>query len=317
MASPAAAAPSGRVALAVAVAVVAVTALALLRWRRGPEAARAALAARLRERYHAAAERRAAEPAPAARAVPTPLLRPDSAALERLGLEQGASWAQVLELLTRLRREGDASARVVQLIRHGEGLHNVAERELGSHYWETVEALTDKYFDAPLNDVGRAQCAALNAHFLAARARGLPDPDAIIVSPLTRALETAKLSLAHLWGKVPVYAVEMSRERMGKNQCDRRKPVSQLRREFPEVDFDSFMENEHDVWFTPARETDEAIQRRVRLFYGWLKHAPWDHVAVVGHSSYMAATLKDLGHKYHWPANCECVSVLVSHDIAA
>jgi broad specificity phosphatase PhoE len=313
MASPAS---SGRVALAVAVAV-AVASLALVRWRRGPAEARAALEARLRERYHAAAERRAAAPARVARAVPTPLLRPDSTALERLGLEQGASWAQVLELLARMRSEGDASARVVQLIRHGEGSHNVAERELGSRYWETVEALTDKYFDAPLNEVGRAQCAALNAHVLAARARGLPDPDAIIVSPLTRALETAKLSLAHLWGKVPVYAVEMSRERMGKNQCDRRKSVSQLRREFPEVDFDLFMEGEQDEWFTPARETDEAIQRRVRLFYGWLKHAPWSHVAVVGHSSYMAATLKDLGFKDHWPANCECISVLVSHEAPA
>lgn len=208
-------------------------------------------------------------------------------------------------------RVAHPSAKTVYLVRHGEGDHNAAEREYGSEHWENVVAKSDKYFDAHLNVVGLEQCSALSTAVASAEVDGMR-VDVIIVSPLTRAIETAKYGMASAWGTVPVYAVELSRERFGKNMCDKRKSVAQLKQEFPEVNFDLFMESEEDAWFTEQRETDEQVERRVALFYEWLMHTPWTHVAVVGHSSYMAHSIKTLGAPYYWPANCELVPLVVA-----
>mmetsp|Transcript_16094 Transcript_16094/g.29428 ORF Transcript_16094/g.29428 Transcript_16094/m.29428 type:complete len:221 (+) Transcript_16094:712-1374(+) len=211
-------------------------------------------------------------------------------------------------------RTKNEKARLLYLIRHGEGIHNVAEREFGKEHWESVEALTEKYFDAPLNDVGERQCAELQSSFQKATEGGMPPVDTIIVSPLTRAIETAKLGLAHIWGKVPTYAVDLCRERYGKNLCDKRKSVTELKKLHPEINFDLFMDSQEDEAFTPVRETDEAIEQRIAAFYNWLTHhtpTAWGTVAVVGHSSFMAHSVQWLQAPYHWPSNCECVSLAV------
>mmetsp|Transcript_17600 Transcript_17600/g.38520 ORF Transcript_17600/g.38520 Transcript_17600/m.38520 type:complete len:354 (-) Transcript_17600:36-1097(-) len=241
--------------------------------------------------------------------VPFHCLQPNGKELWRLGLKPGYDWTDVKVGMKKLEEE-DPSARMVYLVRHGEGIHNVAERELGSERWETVEALSDKYFDAPLNNVGIDQCVDLNKAVVNAMQDGMK-VDVIIVSPLTRAIETAKYGFASIWGKVPVFAVEMARERFGKNKCDKRKPITQLKSEFPEVNFDLFMESEQDSWFTTKREDDEAISKRIAYFYNWLIQSQWKNVAIIGHSSYMAHSIQNLGAPYHWPANCELVPLVV------
>ena len=74
--------------------------------------------------------------------------------------------------------------------------------------------------------------------------------DAIIVSPLSRALETAAIVMDKVWNDptVPKVAVEMTRERYGKNQCDKRRSVTELKEKWPMVDFSHFMNDETDPW---------------------------------------------------------------------
>mmetsp|Transcript_8210 Transcript_8210/g.26081 ORF Transcript_8210/g.26081 Transcript_8210/m.26081 type:complete len:83 (+) Transcript_8210:1-249(+) len=77
---------------------------------------------------------------------------------------------------------------------------------------------------------------------------------------------------------------------------------------------------EADPWWTPTRETDEEIEARIAHFFSWLAHSPtrWRNVALVGHSSFMLHSRRVLGVPDHWPANCECVSMLVhAHGPAA
>lgn len=70
------------------------------------------------------------------------------------------------------------------------------------------------------------------------------------MSPLSRALETAAIAMDKVWNdvSVPKVAVEMSRERYGKNTCDKRRSVTELRQKWPMVDFDHFMNAEEDIW---------------------------------------------------------------------
>lgn len=237
----------------------------------------------------------------------------DNENLDRLGLKPGSSWR---ELETSLVAEADAKA--LYLVRHGEGNHNEAERRLGSKQWEEVEAKDAKYMDAALNSVGHEQCKALSVAVDEAALVGF-EVDVILVSPLTRAIETAKHGLGSFWGKVPVIAVEMTRECFGKNTCDMRKPVAQLKLEFPEVNFDLFMESEDDTWWTPERETREHIHGRIANFYNFLLQTPphWKRIAVVGHSEYQSQSVHILSGLFHWPANGELVPIVVKPKDAA
>jgi hypothetical protein len=57
----------------------------------------------------------------------------------------------------------------------------------------------------------------------------------ILVSPLTRAMETAEIVFKDIWHKVPVVCVELVREKYGGVIGDKRSPVSVLKARFPHV----------------------------------------------------------------------------------
>jgi broad specificity phosphatase PhoE len=236
--------------------------------------------------------------------------------LDLLGLAPGATFADFEALFERekaraAQESANVHVRALYFVRHGEGDHNSAERRLGSEQWENVEAKKPKYLDARLNVVGRRQAERLGV----AVRRAAPKIDGIVVSPLTRAIETAAIGLRHVWGSVPVLALEVARETLGKNWCDKRRPLSVLREEFPAVDFRLMDPVEEDPWWTPQRETDAHLQLRVRALMRWILSPEGlgglERIAVVGHSGFMSNAMHVLGHPPHWPKNCEMVPVVV------
>ena len=138
-----------------------------------------------------------------------------------------------------------------------QGTHNVAGAVDPSFYKH------EKYFDAHLTSLGWAQAQALRQHVathgLAARL------EVVVVSPLTRAVETAVaafggdspvpsgapclmaarpevegLCTAHpgaAAGPLPFVACELCREHLGVHPCDRRRPLSHYQAAFPAVDW--------------------------------------------------------------------------------
>jgi hypothetical protein len=127
--------------------------------------------------------------------------------------------------------ERNGRSKLVHFVRHAEGHHNVAASnyERGSH--EYLLTLTDyQWYDAELSPKGLEQCEQLERD-----AQHL-DYDIVLVSPLTRALQTATLGL-RFERNVPFVALEDLRERYGRNPCDNRRPVSELQPKFRSVDF--------------------------------------------------------------------------------
>lgn len=190
-------------------------------------------------------------------------------------------------------------------IRHGQGIHNAAYFALGKRVWDEQECVKPAYRDAALNEIGRAQCL----EELRPKLLGL-DFDCIVVSPLTRALETAELGLDQWWGKVPTIAVELIRERFGVHTCNQRSPVSSLRERFPTVDFGARMSGtELDTWHSPThRESDEEVQVRSREFLRWLQTLPHKRIAIVGHADFMEQTFKLLQVSHPKLSNCAVVT---------
>lgn len=204
-----------------------------------------------------------------------------------------------------------------------------------------------KYHDSPLSEVGIQQAQSLNSKLRdlkekkegASDALGLSestdfldDLDLVVVSPLTRALETLELSLyEHIVDRdVPILAVASAAERLYL-VSDLGKPRSELRPKYPYVDFDSAFSSDHktneedhlDVWhFLPTKELkdeyvewrphgqgqlyaclgepSEQFDRRMSNFYYWLESREEKCIAIVCHAGVIEWMTS--GQQY---ANCE------------
>ena len=102
-------------------------------------------------------------------------------------------------------------------IRHGEALHNVVGKIYGEKVYQQFE-------DTTLTTNGMRQ--AINAN--------IPAPDIVLVSPLTRTLQTATL----MFPNVPMIALECLKEYPQHIEiCNRRSSIRIISMLFPHVDF--------------------------------------------------------------------------------
>jgi len=206
--------------------------------------------------------------------------------------------------------------KILILIRHGEGDHNVA---VGARHKTTLPkddpgyaaelAEVEKknedrqlmyedpaFFDSRLSPHGKEQCTSLREK----QCNHLPW-ECVIVSPLYRTLQTAQLSLG-FEKEVPWLAVDAIREYGcgGFHPCDSRLTKEQLEQEEcfkgagggKGIDWSNVPPGE-DMHGKPP-ETDEQLQARTKAFLEIVKNRPEKIIAVVGHSAF----LKNFTGKY-------------------
>ena len=181
--------------------------------------------------------------------------------------------------------------KLVHFIRHGEGHHNVAQREWRNDAkWDgqsepyTMDNDPDwRYIDAELNDKGRGQAVALQK---------LTDPDLkpelMVVSPMRRATLTGLLAFEpHITrGELPCVANELLHERAGRHTCDKRLPKAQLAELYPQVSYEFVADEEDPYWGDGwTREPWKDTAMRAAKFADWLLARPEKHVAVAAHSA--------------------------------
>ncbi|CAM9614982.1 unnamed protein product, partial [Ectocarpus sp. 4 AP-2014] len=166
-----------------------------------------------------------------------------------------------------------STAKTVHFLRHAEGTHNEAALKEGRAAYTKIEHL-----DARLTDLGKEQCAALKAanHGIEKEA------ELVVVSPLTRAIQTAMLAIDQVEG-VPWVALECVRERAGVQPCDRRRCVSELKVEYPNISFDAITDDD-DAYFDSQgdeRERYDSMAHRARELFSWLRDRPETNIVVV------------------------------------
>jgi hypothetical protein len=159
------------------------------------------------------------------------------------------------------------------------------------------------HLDANLTPRGVEQCNELSKYTRSLKV------EAVLVSPMTRCLETAKMSFPHLYGsledecnnkdisgasrstfdatnekilhsKVPFVAYEEWRETVN-YLCDCRRPTQVLQMEYPHVNFDHITHEHDPIWahyegifgshtnHTTKRESDDAISLCSRAHSAW------------------------------------------------
>mmetsp|Transcript_97242 Transcript_97242/g.208603 ORF Transcript_97242/g.208603 Transcript_97242/m.208603 type:complete len:314 (+) Transcript_97242:30-971(+) len=195
------------------------------------------------------------------------------------------------------------TTKIVHFIRHGEGYHNVAQREWrGSPDWDgksepyTIDndPAPHRYLDPELTATGIEQAVALRPR-AADVMKASPPLGLLVVSPMRRATQTGLLAFEeHISGGaggLAVLANELCHETAGRHTCDKRLGKSALAAAFPPVDYSAIETEEDPFWSDWERESLAQLARRAGRFAEWLKDRPEPRIAVAAHSGFLNAFL--------------------------
>lgn len=185
--------------------------------------------------------------------------------------------------------------KTIHFVRHAEGIHNRDSREIPD--FATTLTKTMAYWDSPLTPVGLEQCEKL-----ALGVQNLTSPpDVVVVSPLRRAIQTAEIGFRVDGAGPPFVATELARERVSFHTCDGRRPLSEIKADFPFVDFAEVAEEHDAMWNTkedqPTEHASEACASRAAAFLDWLHARPENNIAVVSHWVFYTHLFRLFGDK--------------------
>jgi broad specificity phosphatase PhoE len=208
----------------------------------------------------------------------------------------------------------------------GQGYHNLAslqENDMrGCSCWMPGDDgdcpyRNEAHVDAVLTAVGIEQ-AREAGDVLRLHARNGAKPQKVLVSPLTRTLQTATLAVESAaatseancipdFGALPFEAVENIRERLGPHHCNKRRSKEEVSPLFDHVDFGNIASGPDKLFRSNVWETNEEIGRRSKGVFLDLQKREENCLIVVGHSSLFSATLRhafeiddEKGNAYAW-----------------
>ncbi|XXH03816.1 hypothetical protein Hte_010222 [Hypoxylon texense] len=213
--------------------------------------------------------------------------------------------------------QGKVQYKIVFLIRHGQGYHNVKEAQA---HWSLMESDgVMNWSDARLTEKGRDQAEALNKFWRESiENRTVPAPQRYYTSPLARCLETTKITYSGLPGREfrPIVK-EKLRERNGEHTCDRRSTRSWIASNYPEYEIEvGFTENDEE-WRPNQRETEEEIAGRVRqLLSDVFTSDDKTIISFTAHSGLIRALYDVTGHSDVWVEAGAMVPLLIRAEVA-
>jgi len=242
---------------------------------------------------------------------------------------------QTLKNFQRSSSESSNTFKLIHLIRHAEGTHNVEK-----DYKNPI------HLDAPLTTKGTQQCR----EFAKQDQSWKMELECILTSPMCRAIETATYcfedilfydnSNARITSNIPMIAQEEWRETVN-YVCDKRRDTKEIQNQFAYIDYTSILHEHDPIWskyearFGSAsdhkihRESNDSIGLQERILDAWkvLHSRPESSIAIVSHSALFMhmfdsyfENLQDIieygddnVETYMRPrfANCECRSVIM------
>lgn len=134
--------------------------------------------------------------------------------------------------------------------------------------------------------------------------------DLILVSPLTRTLQTA----TNIFGKVPMKSIETIREHI-ENPCDLRCNIDHLQSQYLHINFSELLSDQDPVitdletkQFNPESPQDVAARSEKVIEY--LKSLKETNIAIVSHYGFISYFLRSIGYdKKIYLENCESISI--------
>jgi broad specificity phosphatase PhoE len=192
--------------------------------------------------------------------------------------------------------EENADTKIIHFQRHGQGYHNLIcdmyrEFSIPIDFDSTDPVknpvIRPEFLDPPLTALGIEQCLAQ---------RGLCanlSPECIIVSPMLRCIQTAKLSFRD-HENVPWMSHEGCREELGLLTGNKRRCIKDIKLDYPDIDFSAIEHNEDILWeqYGDRRETlVEKSERIYKFLTEYVRKRPEKEIAIVCHSAYLFTLL--------------------------
>lgn len=159
--------------------------------------------------------------------------------------------------------------KIIVCIRHGKSTHNVDK-----------DYMTTKNIDSNLTDYGVSQACNLSKNESFQNIK--KDIELVVVSPLSRTLQTAK----HVFSNHKVQMIsldEIMEYPQGSHTPNIRKTRTELQEKYPDV---SFYINEKSKHFK-CEETLGELQNRIDAFKEWILDRREKTIALVGHNSFL------------------------------
>eukprot|EP00536_Pseudo-nitzschia_multiseries_P007071 jgi/Psemu1/194548/e_gw1.159.123.1 len=203
----------------------------------------------------------------------------------------------------------DTITKTIHLQRHGQGFHNLIcdmWREKGfkidfdSANPDLNPIVREEFLDPPLTETGRRQCKDRRVQCAEL------SPQLVIVSPLLRCIQTAKLSFAdHLTSTnsvnnpkgadyVPWVSHEGCREDLGLLVGSKRRSVSDIAMDHPDIDFSAIEHDDDILWENYGVRRETLLEQSERIYdfmTEYVKNRPEQDIAIVSHSAILFTLL--------------------------
>ena len=165
--------------------------------------------------------------------------------------------------------------KILYLIRHGHSLHNELFPKLGVKAFRIPATV-----DAPLTHEGHRQSIELSYNW-----KNKNNIELVLVSPLTRALETCM----NIFGDtdIPIECHEFLREYpIGEDTCNKRSSLTYIKHKFPKINFNLTIDKDN-LWREDYRETINELEQRLQIMINFLKNRSEQNIAIISHSSFL------------------------------
>ena len=185
---------------------------------------------------------------------------------------------------------GGLRQKEIYFVRHGKGVHNALAELYRKQGKDVEQAYTQP--DGNLTPEGREACTYVC----------MPDVDLVIVSPITRAIQTAQIVFRDR--NVPMIAMEEPRENPYKYSINRRAKRSELEKEYPHINFSALTEDDL------MGDGPENVTVRIKSLYNILLNRPEKKIAVVSHHNFIKYFMARFGMSVS-PVNCGVYKVVI------
>ncbi|KAF4315006.1 hypothetical protein JM18_009427 [Phytophthora kernoviae] len=228
---------------------------------------------------------------------------------DHFGLLTNVSWSDV-DIYIDMQAARGVQAKLFLFLRHGQGIHNVAEAQYGTETWERYYRKLGKYTDARLTALGIQQVVNASDRIDTELENGLRI-EGVVVSPLERTLHTSMIAYRH-HDEIPKHSMEWPRETIGICTCDLRGTISSKAVQYPSIDFDDFW-SDADPWWSPnKRESELHIDDRARIFLNRVFYGHKStHMGVVTHGGLTNAAMRVIGHRMYSVSTAEVIPFLL------
>ncbi|KIM58756.1 hypothetical protein SCLCIDRAFT_16671 [Scleroderma citrinum Foug A] len=219
-------------------------------------------------------------------------------------------WTKFKDSIQQLNEDATTTVqyKVFFLGRHGEGYHNVAEAKYGTQacqsnvmrYWARQNGDGELTWgsDPALTPKGEGQADEAHAAWQEELQFGLPLPDKLYCSPLTRAIRTNQRTFSGLLpaGRKTVI-VENVREEFGVHTCDQRRTRSYIQQTSPEYIIEDGFTEEDKLWKPDIRETWADVDVRAKAVLDMVFENDKEHfISITAHSGFINAFLRVTDH---------------------